>query len=148
MQYFEDIQLNIESQSAPYIITKERIISFATEFDPQPFHVDEVEAAKWPLGLTASGTHIYALSNKLAMSIGGDPFAVVAGLGVDEMRTLQPVRPGDALHAVCYIAEKRESKSKPDLGIITTVIKLVNQENRVAFSYKASTMVMKHPATN
>jgi len=145
MQYFEDIQIKDEKMSAPYTVSKESIISFAKEFDPQPFHISEEEASKWPLGLTASGTHIYALSNKLAMTIASKPLAVVAGLGVDEMRTLQPVRPNDNLRAVCCYESKRESNSKPNMGIITSLIKLVNQRDEVVFSYKASTLIMKRP---
>ena len=146
MLYFEDIELNDPQTSASYTIGKEEIMVFAREWDPQPFHTDEEEAKKWPLGLTASSLHSYAISTKLLTTMDHmEPAAVVAGLGVDEMRMPLPVRPGDTLTAVCYISAKRESKSKPDMGIITSTNELKNQNDEVVLSYKTSSLIMKRP---
>jgi len=147
MLYFEDIQLNNEHKSQSYVIDKDEIIAFAKKWDPQPFHTDEEEAKKWPLGLTASSVHSYAICTLLANTMIGEPAAAVAGLGVDEMRMPAPVRPGDSLHCVSFIESKRESKSKPDMGIITSVTRLVNQEGEVVLSYKSSGLILKKPKT-
>lgn len=145
MLYFEDIQLNQQHASNEYVIGKEEIMTFAKQWDPQPYHVDEEEAKKWPLGLTASSVHSYAICTLLANTMIGEPAAAVAGLGVDEMRMPAPVRPGDRLHCESFVESKRESKSKPDMGIITTVTRLVNQNDEVVLSYKSSGLILKKP---
>lgn len=146
MLYFEDIHINNEHRSDEYTISKEEIIAFAKVWDPQPFHIDEEEAKKWPLGLTASSIHSYALCSRLSNSMTTEWPAAVAGLGIDEMRMPLPVRPGDCLHAVGYIESKRESKSKPNMGIIVSVNKLVNQNGETVLSYKSSSLILKKPA--
>ena len=148
MLYFEDIHLNREHKSSEYVIGKDEIIAFAKQWDPQPYHIDEEEAKKWPLGLTASSIHSYAICSKLANAMIGEPTAAVAGLGVDEMRMPVPVRPGDRLHAVSFIDSKRDSKSKPDMGIVTSVTKLINQKGEVVLSYKTSSLIYKKPVSN
>lgn len=145
MLYFEDIQLNNEHRSGEYVISKDEIIAFAKQWDPQPYHIDEEEAKKWPLGMTASSVHSYAICTKLANALVQEPVAAVAGLGVDEMRMPAPVRPGDRLVCGSYIESKRESKSRPDMGIITSVTRLFNQNGEVVLSYKSSGMIMKRP---
>jgi len=146
MLYFEDIQLNQEHKSKDYVVGKEEIIAFAKAWDPQPFHIDEEEAKQWPLGLTASSVHSYAICTLLANTMIGEPTAAVAGLGVDEMRMPAPVRPGDRLHCASFVESKRDSKSKPNMGIITSVTKLINQNNEVVLSYKSSGLILKRPA--
>lgn len=145
MLYYEDIQLNQEHVSRVYTVEKEEIIEYAKQWDPQPFHIDEEEAAKWPLGLTASGLHSHAITNKLASEISSEPIAIVAGLGLDEMRRPTPLRPGDQVHAVCFVESKRESKSKPEFGVITSLDKLLNQNGEVVISYRSSSLVKKRP---
>jgi acyl dehydratase len=145
MLYFEDIQLNQEHRSETYVVSKEEIIAFAKQWDPQPYHIDEEEAKKWPLGLTASSIHSYAICSKLANAMIGEPTAAVAGLGVDEMRMPAPVRPGDQLHALSLVDSKRDSKSKPNMGIITSLTKLVNQKGEVVLSYKTSSLIFRRP---
>lgn len=146
MLYFEDLELNVRKVSEPYTITKDDIIAFATQWDPQPYHIDEELAKQWPLGLSASTIHSYAISNKLAMGIATEPLAAAAGLGVDSMRTPHPVKPNDTLHVESYFASKRESGSRPDMGVVTSVIELYNQQQTLVFRYETSTLVMRRPA--
>ena len=145
MMYFEGVEINKEAVSPEYTITKEEIISFAKKWDPYQFHTDEEEAKKWPLGLTASSIHSYAICSMLANKISTEWPAVIAALGVDEMRMHAPVRPGDVLHCVSSVVSKRESKSKPDCGIVTALNKLVNQKGETALSYKVSSLILKNP---
>ena len=148
MKYFEDIELNQVIKSDPYPIEKEEVVEFASQWDPQPFHTCEEEAAKWPLGLTASGLHTFAISIR-AFSVNKgieDHPAAVAGFGWDEVRMPHPVRPGDTLVVHAYVGSKRESNSKPDLGIITTHFEVYNQHQQIVMSYRSSSLVLKRPS--
>lgn len=145
MLYYEDIELNQPKLSREYLMTKEEIMSFAGQWDPQPFHIDEVAAAQWPLGLTASSLHTIAVSTKLSNETAGEECAVVAGLGWDEIRMHLPVRPDDRLHTKIWLDSKRESASKPDMGIITSCIHVINHNDELVMSYKISSMIMKRP---
>ena len=149
MRYFEDITLNQVRSSRAFTLGKEESIAFAKEWDPQPFHIDEEEAKAWPLGLTASGLHTISISVKLANEIskGVEPSAVVAGLGWDTIRFHQSVKPNDVLSCSIEAIDKRESKSKPTMGIITSKISLFNQHNEMVLSYTTSTMLMKNPGS-
>lgn len=147
MRYFEDISLNNPRQSRSIVLDKQDSIAFAQEWDPQPFHIDEEAAKEWPLGLTASGLHTVSIAVKLANEISKsvDPSAVVAGLGWDTIRFHESVKPGDTLTCTTQVVEKRESKSKPDMGITTSKITLCNQHYVAVLSFTTSTMIMKKP---
>jgi len=147
MRYYEDIELNQETKTRGYFVSKEELITFAKEWDPQPFHVDEEAAKNWPTGLIGTSVHSYAIINKLftEISVVSDPIAMVAGLGIDEWRTPNPLRPGDTVYAIGYVESKRESGSKPNLGILTSVSKLVNEQGETILTYKSNGLVMKRP---
>ena len=127
MKYFEDYVVGDYVQGGSYMVTKDEIVAFAREYDPQPFHIDE-EAAKASVfgGLTASGFHTVAIQGKLIHAL-PDKGAVIAGLGWDEVRFANPVHVGDTLtlHLVCI--ETRPSTSKPDRGVVRSSITLRNQ---------------------
>ena len=146
MIYFEDIKLNKPVTSKEYNVSKEELINFAKQWDPQPYHTDEEAAKAWPLGLTGSSTHSYALLTKLQTELDGDKPAIIAGLGIDEWRTPTPLRPGDCVRAVSYVESKRESKSKPGMGILISVSQLLNQNDEVILSYKSTGLALKRPA--
>lgn len=146
MLYYEDLLLHQPQRSQPYTVSKEEVIAFATQWDPQPYHVDEEAAKQWPLGLTASGLHTVAIAVKLINALAREPAAVVAGLGWDEVRMLGPVRPGDTLYAVTWLDSKRESNSKPDMGILSTTVELHNQRDEVVLRYRIASLAMKRPA--
>ena len=145
MQYFEDIKENEINESRTFDITAKDIIEFASQWDPQPFHIDEEKAKDWPMGLIASSIHTYAISMKLCVEMATDPVATVAGLGVDEMRMSAPVKPGDTLRVRLWIENKRESRSKPDRGIATTRVEVVNQDDVIVMTYTNSGLVLKRP---
>ena len=148
MRYYEDIVIGQQSRTREYHVSKDELINFAKEWGPQPFHIDEEAAKNWPTGLIGTSVHSYAIINKLFAEIaaqGEDPIAMVAGLGIDEWRTPNPLRPGDTVHAVGYVKAKRESSSKPNLGILTSVSTLVNQNGETILTYKSNGLVMKRP---
>ncbi|MCB1616188.1 MAG: MaoC family dehydratase [Pseudomonadales bacterium] len=147
MLYFEDIELNRPVESRAIELSKEEIIRFATEWDPQPFHIDEEAANQWPLGLTASGLHTIAVSVRLNTELGKEPSAVIAGLGWDELRLPRPVFPGDSLRVRSAAIAKRESRSKPDRGIVQSLVEVLNQRDEVVLSYKVSAMMMRKPSS-
>lgn len=148
MQYYEDVELNKEHKTRAYFVSKEELISFAKQWDPQPFHIDEETAKHWPTGLIGTSVHSYAILTKLLteVSLGEDPLAMVAGMGIDEWRMPNPLRPGDHVHAVSFVEAKRESNSKPGMGILTCVARLLNDRNEVILSYKSNGLILKRPS--
>ena len=144
--HFEDYVVDEVMHIAKrYDITEEEIISVAQKWDPQPFHVDEEAAKQYPMGLIGSSVQSYGIITRLQTEMDGEKPAMIAGLGIDEWRTPNPLRPGDTVHAVSYVESKRESSSKPTLGILTSVSKLLNQNGDVILSYKSNGLVMKRP---
>jgi acyl dehydratase len=110
------------------LIDAERIKSFAAEFDPQPFHLDE-GAADGSIfkGLAASGWHTAALTMRLLVESDLNPAGGIVGAGFDEFRWPRPVRPGDALRVESEVLEVRPSKSRPDQGLIKVKTTTLNQ---------------------
>jgi acyl dehydratase len=109
-------------------VDKERIKAFASEFDPQPFHLDE-EAARGSIfrGLAASGWHTAALTMRLMVESDLKPAGGILGLGFEEFRWPRPVRPGDQLRVECEVLEVRPSKSRSDQGLIKVRTNTLNQ---------------------
>src|SRR5574340_805055 len=93
--YFEDVRIGTTLRAGPYTVSREEIVAYATRWDPQPFHLDEMEGRTSIFGgLTASGCHTFAISALLAKQ-GADRFKSAAALGTDELRFPHPVRPDD-----------------------------------------------------
>src|ERR1700734_2189661 len=118
VEWFDDLKVGMRFKSESKTVSREEILRFANEFDPQPFHIDD-EAAKSTIlgGLAASGWHTAAICMRLALST--RPFGPVPrfGLGVDELRWMKPVRPVDTIHVEGEVTELIPSKSKPQ-GIV------------------------------
>ena len=147
MTYFEDVVVGEVLESRPYRVTKEEIIEFATQWDPQPFHIDEEYAATTELGLIGSGIHSIALVAKLAnQTVEHEPNSTICGLGWDDTRLVTPLRPGDDVRARIEVTAKRTSKSRPTTGIVTSMLSLVNQRNETIVSYLSKTLMGRAPA--
>ena len=146
MKFFEDFEIGVvHTSEQDYEISKEELIHFAQQWDPMPFHLDEDIAKQTYVGeLFTSSLHTVAIGVKLAHGMKQEEGAVVAGLGWDEVRFHKPVVVGDRLRVRAFIVNKRESKSKPDRGIITTQMELFNQDDETVASYKLSSMVLKN----
>ena len=128
---FEDFEVGEIWTSRTEEITAESIIAFGKANDPQPIHIDPVAAAEGRFGtIIASGWQIAALSLRLFVESGGYGKTPNVGLGVDELRWVQVVRPGDTLHVVRELLEKRRSKSRPDRGILRTKVSVRNQDGK------------------
>src|SRR3954467_2327512 len=105
-KYFEDFQIGKRIETAGITLTESQIIDFALMYDPQPFHIDAVAAAKGPFGgLIASGFQTLALTFRLVRDTGIIHDSSMGGSGGDELRWLRPVRPGDTLHVVAEAVE-------------------------------------------
>ena len=146
-KYLEDLHIGDRFGSDTFEVTEKNIVAFAREFDPQEFHLDAMAAEQSIFkGLSASGWHTAAISMRLFVTgelklAGGS-----IGLGVDELRWPQPVRPGDVLRLETEIIDVRASRSKPDRGIIRIRNVTTNQRGEVVQTFLAFVMVRRRPA--
>lgn len=139
--YLDDLHVGQRFTSGNYVIEAARIKTFAAEFDPQPFHLEEAAAeASVFKGLAASGWHTAAAAMRLLVT-GGLPFASgVVGLG-GEIAWPKPTRPGDTLHVESEIVEITPSRSKPHQGIVTVRGTMFNQNQEAVYVLTAKLLV-------
>jgi len=139
VRYFEDYTPGLTVDCGTFTLSAEEIISFAKEYDPQPFHVDPVAAAAGPVGgLIASGWHTTSMMMRLLVEnfISGE--TGLGASGIDEIRWPRPVRPGDTLRVRAEVTGARRSRSKPDRGIVTSAMEIVNQDGATVMTMKAT----------
>lgn len=148
MQFYEDMPIGLRSESTEtFTFTAEEIKSFASKWDPMPFHVDEELAAQSPIGkLFATSIHTIAAGIKLTHSMLNEEVAAIAGLGWNDVRFPLPVCAGDTVRIASEVVDRRESKSKPDRGIVVSQNTITNQHGQVVCEYKISSLVLKRPA--
>ena len=146
--YFEDFTVGREFRTDGATVTESQILDFALAFDPQPFHMD-LEAAKQSMfgGLIASGFHSMALSFRLFAQTRALAACSLGSPGVDEVRWLRPVRPGDTLRATVQVVEQRPSGSKPDRGIIRLHWTALNQRSEPVLTMTSMQLVKRRPAS-
>ena len=146
-RYFEDFAVGQTFGSGRLKVDKERIKTFAAEFDPQPFHLDE-EAARGTLfrGLAASGWHTAALTMRLLVEGELKPAGGIVGAGFDDFRWPRPVRPGDELRVEAEILEVRPSKSRPNQGMIKVRTTTLNQDGEAVQVSIGNLVVPRRPA--
>jgi acyl dehydratase len=146
-RYFDDLKTGDRFQSQPYEVTQQGIIDFAQQFDPQAFHLDPAVAEKSLFkGLSASGWHTAAISMRLFVQTLNFAEGAI-GLGVDEMRWPNAVRPGDSLRVETEIVDVRPSKSKPDYGILRLRNVTTNQRGEIVQTMLANALIPKRPAS-
>ena len=130
MDYFEDFSVNQRFTFGRYTVTRDEIVDFATQYDPQAFHTEENHPLSIELGgIMASGWHTTAIFMRLAVDAYLGNAAVLTSPGVDELRWLAPVRVGDVISGEAIVEQSRLSVSKPDRGILTTGVRLWNQRD-------------------
>ncbi|HEX6440850.1 MAG TPA: MaoC family dehydratase [Stellaceae bacterium] len=144
-QFFEDLALGQKFASAPRPVDAAAIKSFAAEFDPQPFHLDET-AAKSSLfgGLAASGWHTAAITMRLCLSSDFRPAGGIIG-GGGELVWSKPVRPGDALRVEIQVLERRTSRSRPAHGLVKVRIETLNQYGETVQTFSPTLLVERRP---
>jgi acyl dehydratase len=137
-RYFEDYVPGSVHEFGSVRVEEGEVISFARKFDPQPFHTDPAAAKRSVFGgLIASGWHTAGLMMRL---LAGHYLSKVASLGspgIDELRWLEPVRPGDELSVRVTVLEANRSRSRPDRGVVISYIEVLNQHREVVMTLKA-----------
>jgi acyl dehydratase len=134
VNWFDDLVVGMRFTSPEKVVTREDIKRFASEFDPQPYHLDEVAAEQTPLKGLAACWHTAAIAMRLAIEV--RPFGQhpLLGLGVDELRWLAPVRPGDRLRLEGEVVELTPSKTKPQ-GIARIKWTAFNQRGEPVYTF-------------
>ena len=149
MIWFEDMPVGRVDRFGSIAVTREEVIDFARKFDPQPFHLDDAAAAANPLfgRLCASGWHTAAMGMRMTAdyweTLGGR--AILGGAGIDELRWLKPVYPGDTLRCECDVIDARPSASKPHLGIVRFRLVILNQDDVPVLSQISNVVVRRRP---
>ena len=145
--YYEDLSVGQVFLSRAEALSRDRIVAFAQEFDPQPQHLDEDAARGSMFGeLVASGWHTAALTMRLQLdSVMGRFPGGSLGAQIDKLAWLRPVRPGDRLRAQAEIMEMRLSRSRPDRGLVTIQTTTLNQRDEPVQVMTASVLVPRRP---
>ncbi|MBN9430744.1 MAG: MaoC family dehydratase [Burkholderiales bacterium] len=144
--YFDDFTEGSTYRSAWLQISEEDIVRFASEFDPQPFHLDREMAGRSAFGgLIASGMHSASLCIKLAIETGLFRDCSIAGLGVEGLRWLRPLRPDDRVQLEFSVSSTRRSASNPARGIVTFLYRLFNQRGEVVTTMSIAKVLKARP---
>jgi acyl dehydratase len=140
--FFEDFAAGQVFGSGRMPVEANRIKSFAAEFDPQPFHLDDAGARETIFrGLAASGWHTAAMTMRLLVESEFEPAGGIIGGGFDELRWPRPVRPGDELRVESEVLETRPSKSRPAHGLVKVRTTTLNQHNETVQVFVANLLV-------
>jgi acyl dehydratase len=147
MRYFDDFQPGEVHESGPYVVSREEILAFARQFDPQPFHLDE-EAGRRSIfgGIIASGWHTAAICHRMLVEGMLKDTASMGSPGVDELRWLKPVRPGDALTLRIEVLSTTPSRSKQDRGAVRCRFEVRNQQGEVVMTELATALFGRRPS--
>lgn len=150
MAWFEDVSVGDRMDFGPLTISREEIIAFASEYDFQPFHLSDEAAAQTHFGsLSASGWHTTALFMKMMLTElqkrPGLQESSLGALGIDELRWLRPVRPGDTLRGVSEVIATKSSRSRPEMGVVTSLVTLFNQNDEPVLTMKPITLIRTRP---
>ena len=150
LYYWEDLQAGSERDLGTISPTREEIIAFASQFDPQPFHLDD-EAAKASVfgGLCASGWHTCSMAMRLMVTNFLQQSTSLGSPGLENVKWLKPVFPGDILHLQHQIVESRPMRSRPDVGLVRTNWDMSNQKGEPVLHMEGWGMFRRrHPATD
>jgi acyl dehydratase len=138
MRYFEDIRPGDVVEFGSYEVTRDEILDFARRYDPQSFHVDDRAARESPFGgLIASGWHTAAIFMRLYVDAVLSGSASMGSPGVEELRWLHPVRPGDVLSGRTRVVAASPSDKRPDRGTVISETEIVNQDGEVVMTMRA-----------
>ena len=146
-RYFEDYTPGVMFELGTVTVDEQDVIAFAQRYDPQPMHVDP-EAARHGRfgGLVASGWHTTVLAMRLYVDHYLWPPASLASPGVDEIRWLEPVRPGDVLRVRATVAETIPSRTRTDRGVVRARVEIDNQHGRLVLTALILSIIARRPA--
>jgi len=145
-RYFEDYVEGDVHRFGTIAVEADEMIAFAKRFDPQTMHTDPEAAKHTPFGgLIASGWHTAGLVMRLYVEHFLTHVASLASPGLDELRWLKPVRPGDTLSVRVTVIKTAPSKSKPDRGAVTSFVEAINQAGDIVMTFKGVNIIAKRP---
>jgi acyl dehydratase len=142
-RYAEDYKIDDVYDLGQIVVTPEEIIEFSKKWDPQPFHIDEKNAEKSAYGgLIASGWHVTLLMMRMMNDSGFISYETSLGSpGLEGLQWLKPVRPGDRLSGTAEIVDMRISRSKPELGFVSHVARLLNDARKDVYVLKSTSII-------
>ena len=148
MIYLDDMEVGTETYFGSCEVDRDEVIEFARRYDPQPFHLSDEAAAKTHFGrLAASGWHSCAMvMGVIARKVVETEQAGLGSPGIDELRWLKPVYPGDTLHVSSKIVEVRPSRSKPEIGSIRSATTVTNQDGVPVLTFTSIVLMRRRPA--
>lgn len=147
MQYFEDIVVGHKQRFGKRAVTRDEVIAFAEHYDPQPFHLSDEAAAATHFGrLSASGWHTCAMTmGMIVENLTANKQAGLGSPGIDELKWLKPVYPGDTLSVESEILDKRVSASRPEMGIVRGRTTVFNQNGIAVMTFVANSLIATRP---
>ena len=143
--YFEDLEPGTTSSFGRYAVTREEVIEFARKYDPQPFHLSDEAAAQTHFGrISASGWHTCAMVMRMMVdNISERKQAGLGSPGLDELRWLKPVYPGDTLRVETRLIDKTPSRSRPEMGSFRSEVKVFNQDQVLVATMKSIGLIRR-----
>ncbi len=143
MTCLEDIAVGDVARFGSYRVEREEVLAFAKAYDPQPFHLSEEAAAATHFGrLSASGWHTASMAMAMIVAHFRETgFQSLGSPGVDELRWLKPVYPGDTLHCETEVLETRRSASRPEMGFVTSRWTVLNQDDVAVVTMRPTVMI-------
>ena len=149
MKYLEDMVVGTKDSFGHYEVTREEVLDFARKYDPQPFHLSDEAAAETHFGrISASGWHTCAMTMSMLvanMSSGKEKSAGLGSPGVDSLRWLKPVYPGDTLRCESELMDVRPSRSRPEMGSIHSDLTVFNQKDEPVMTMKSIGLMRTRP---
>ena len=146
--FFEDYQEDTVIEMGPVYVEEDELIEFALRYDPQPMHIAPEAAKAGPYkGLIASGWYTCALVMRELVNNYFSPSSSLGSPGIDELQWLRPVRPGDRLKVRATILETKLSRSKPDRGLVRTLVEALNQQHEKVVSFKALNFMLRRKSS-
>ncbi len=147
MKYLEDVQVGDRASFGSYAVTREEVLEFAAKYDPQPFHLSDEAAAQTHFGrLAASGWHSCAMAMAMLVEhLKTHPQAALGAAGVDELRWLKPVYPGDTLRCETEMLEVTPSRSRPEMGSTRNQMTVFNQHDEPVLRFTARGLMRTRP---
>jgi acyl dehydratase len=148
VKYLEDLKVGDRAGFGHYPVTREEVLEFARKYDAQPFHLSDEAAAKTHFGrLAASGWHTCAMTMAMLVeNLTTGPQAGLGSPGVDELRWLKPVYPGDTLRVETEIVAVTPSRSKPEIGSFRSLVTVFNQDDVPVMRFTSIVLIRRRPA--
>ena len=148
MFYWDDVEVGQKASFGRYKVTREEVLEFATRYDPQPFHLSDEAAAQTFFGrLAASGWHTCAMTMRMIVDDMKDrKTASLGSPGIDELRWLKPVYPGDVLRVETEVIEARPSRSNPAIGSVRSNLTVFNQKDEAVVRFTSIALMGRRPA--